>query len=88
MKSEQEFLENMWNRIIKLEYEELQKSKAKEESKRVMRKAISVHILLMIFFSCTGILLYFNMLKVIEDFIYLFLFSVLGLGYLVESKLA
>jgi hypothetical protein len=88
MKSEQEFLEGMWSKVLKIEYEELQKSKAKKESKKAIRKAIYVHVLLILSFSCMGILLYFNILEVIEDFIYLFLFGILGIGYFIESKIA
>lgn len=70
MKSEKDFLDDMWSDIVKVEFEETQKQLAKERSLRVTRNNRLIYAAVIILFSLICVYLYFGEASVFSGVLY------------------
>lgn len=85
MKTEKEFLDDMWADIVKIEFEETQKQLAKERSLKVTRKNIFVYSAIIILFILILILIYFEQMSIIRETLYPIAIIAMLAGYIIQN---
>lgn len=85
MKTEKEFLDDMWTDILKIEFEETQKQLAKEKSLKATRKNIFVYSVVLILFTFILILAYFEQTSIISEILYPITIIAMLAGYIAQN---
>ncbi len=86
MKSEKEFLQGMWETVLKLEYEERQKELARALNRKIIKRQLTIYFFVAMIILLSYLVYTSSSLDTI--FVYVFCFTALVIGYAAEALMA